>query len=721
MKTYRGGQGSAVAGAGCLFVALLASLSVAAADGSSATPVLSKGPALVRAETAAFLLSDQTGGPLEIDVLPLPGEPPDPANPAANPDALVETTFLVEVELEPWRAGPASVATDFFFYVLGERNRNLGHLARRLEIRPRAIAAPRLTFRIDLPLPSGTHRARALLRTDEGAFGMTEVPVVIGTSTDGSGEASSHSALPPLLQSRPGQRLLVPLENTPAKASSGPQLIGARPLPAVRPELGSTDPAVPVQVVLQDARGSGRVLRVTDTTTGDTQDLDLSPAPDRSAWWPGQTQQAQLDPLLLAPGSYRLEAFDLEAGRAISPATEVRVTAPASDPWAMLGQAAADPSNGSISTSRPPKAEEGTATNEAGETRRAAQKKKAPKKSALVRDYLEALDTLASGREGAALRTLTSLEARAVAARGSYDLNRLANAQASTLAAISQDSRQILLPVALLHLRATKAHYEGRRTFLSHHGERLVRGIAESLAETDEGSDQAARLLAILALQAQRRGTWLAAQQQFRRALEYDPDHAGSLLSLGTLKARMNLFPEAEELFTTLLDSTPEHAEARLRRALVRLRDGNRDVALAELRTLTRSAEDWVAVLATQELAREIARSDAELDAPLEDALQTLDRGLERWPGHPILNLQKAYLLDRLGNHEQAARLLPVLDQPRQGAFENERFQFNRWPFRELERDRTRLHQASRGQLERLAEALQELPGRGRRRATGAQ
>lgn len=719
---------------GAVGLLALAAVPAAGASGGSATPVQSTGPAVVRAETAALLLSDQTGGPIPIDVLPLPAGATDPE----NPEALVETTFLVETSIEPWRNGPALVTADLFLYVLGERNRNLGHLARRLEIHPRSVAAPRLTFRIDLPLPPGKHRARALLRTVGGAFGMTEVPVAIGPSPGDSGEATTRAALPPLLQSRPGQRLIVPLGGSAQDAEpSGPQVVGARPLPAVRPELGSTDAAVPVQVVVPDAGAltSGLTLRVVHTATGDKQDLDLSQAPAGDAWWPGHTLQAMLDPLLLVPGTYRLEVFDSEAGHPTSPATEVRVTAPASDPWAVLGQAPESASDGIKNTADINDTAGATNTTDTTNTadttspkttgrsstgpQKAPKAPKAPKKSTLVRDYLEVLDTLAAGREGAALHTLTSFETRAVAARGSYDLNRLANAQASTLAAISQESRQILLPVALLHLRATTSHYEGRRTFLSHHGERLVRGIAESLAETPAGRVHSAQLLGLLALQAQRRGTWLAAQQQFRLALEYDPAHVGSLLSLGTLKARMNLFEEAEDLFAALLTAAPDHAEGRLRRALVRLRDGDEENALPELRELSQSSEDWVAVLATQELVREITRAEAkaEPETSLEEALQVLDEGLRRWPEHPILNLQKAYLLDRQGNHVEAARLLPVLDQPRRDAFENERFLFNRWPHQELERDRSRLHLESRGQLQALAQALQALPGRGRRRA----
>lgn len=656
----------------------------------AAPPVVDLGPATVRAETAALLLSDQTGGTIDIAALAFA----DRASAAGPDEAQIETTFVVEVGLSSVRGVGQATTTasaadpftaDLFVYVLGDRNQNLGHVAHRLEIRPTALAANRLTLVTDLTLPAGNHRARILLRSFSGSFGLIEVPVLVGPLI-----------LPPLLPDSTPDRWVVRLGEPPPATT---WLGKGGPLPTARTELGSTDPPTPVDVVALGSPGPTAHfdLRITPLGGGEPRVLELIAAGDDEEQPKRHRYRTMLTPAQLAPGSHRVEVIDHQDRRSVSPSTEIVVMARVEDPWAVLGLSPEPESPWPARASMRP-----------------SERPKAPKKSALVQEYLAVLDELTEGRLEAALKALVEMETRAVAAAGASDLNRLENAQASTLAAILQQSRTALLPIAQLHLRCAAEHYDARRALLANHGERLIRGIAESLGSAPLEHSAAARIFGVLALQDLRRGAWLAAKQQFQTALEHDPHHLGSLLGLGTLQARGTYFDEAEELFTRILETNPKHDEARLRRASNRIRSGHSEDAISELESLRSSSEPWIAVLAVQELARAIIRSDPAAGPTHEHALQLLGEELERWPGHPVLTLQKAQILDSLGRIEDSSRLLRRLDQPAPETFENERFLYNRWPSLELEKDLDQLQSQAHTHIPDLARILRQLPERKR-------
>ena len=328
-----------------------------------------------------------------------------------------------------------------------------------------------------------------------------------------------------------------------------------------------------------------------------------------------------------------------------------------------------------------------------------------PRRREIAALYAGALRRLAGGERDAALAALYELESRALAGLAPEALRELQRAQAETVAAVVKRAPAALLPIVLLHADAVRGYRAAGRSALVAHSEIAVAGLARSLAARadQEGRCFALRILAGLAEELQRLGTLGRAEALYREALAIDPGDGGVALALAAVYERLGRFADAVE---TLGSSRRPGPEARLRLAvnLLRTRRPERGERL-----LRRLADDedagWVRVLAWQELAT------LELTRGAPDAAATvLRRALAGRPGHPALELQLAFVLDRLGRRDEAGVLLAALagGAPRPEA--GERSRYNEWPRPELGTRCPELETRAAEGREALARALE---GRG--------
>ncbi len=84
------------------------------------------------------------------------------------------------------------------------------------------------------------------------------------------------------------------------------------------------------------------------------------------------------------------------------------------------------------------------------------------------------------------------------------------------------------------------------------------------------------------------------------------------------------------------------------------------------------------------------------------------DESLGRWPGHPTLAVQRAYLLDRLGRGAEAVEQLRSADRGGTNAAD-ERLRFNDWPIADLEAGLADVRKEAEEVLEELALAVTAL------------
>lgn len=308
------------------------------------------------------------------------------------------------------------------------------------------------------------------------------------------------------------------------------------------------------------------------------------------------------------------------------------------------------------------------------------------------------------------VRSVARFEAEAVGGQAEHRIPRLRRGQLAVLERLARQDVETLVPALLLHHDVCRAHKRDRRTYLMHHAITVVRTIADRYAS--RADSVAARLVSAQAL-ASLGGHLQAAGQRsslalFHEALRHVPNHAASLLGLAAFREKLGgPYDDVIGHLGRLVKAHPDDREARLRLAVNQLRFARqgpgleagrlRKQARGHLATLVESPiNDWVFVLAAQELARTLSRRDG-----LSDAIGVLERASARMPEMQKLRLQLAFLYDRAQRPEAAQALLaemrgqPMTADPARG-------RYNRWPRRALEVDREALVAGAQRRTARL-------------------
>ncbi len=319
----------------------------------------------------------------------------------------------------------------------------------------------------------------------------------------------------------------------------------------------------------------------------------------------------------------------------------------------------------------------------------------------MVAGYADVLRQLAGGDQPAALRGLYELESRVLESSTLEDLEKVQN---GTLATLLKSAWPGLLPVILLHADAVRGYRAASRSGLAGHAERMVQRLTLTYAERVPGADarrDAVWILTQLAAEQRRQGTLSRAEALYRRALKIDPENGDVVLALAAVHERLGRYGEAVDVLESMSWNRLA-PEARLRLAMNLQRQRQRDEAERLLRRLSdRGRVDWIRVIACEELAKlELERGDAEA------AVRTLRRGLERWPGHPALEVQLAYVLDRLERPAEATELLEKIGGRALPHTPSERYRYNEWPRTELDDGRRELDERAAAGLDDLARAL---------------
>ncbi len=693
--------------AGILWLAGTVTSSLAAEH----TVVRTHREAVVEMRVAALIMSGQQGGALPIALAILPGvDDPESftamveidgaalldslladgvAEDGTDEDGTDEDRPITGRESAAIRSVAGPLVVDLFAYVLGDQLDVLDQQSVSLELDAVAhgevLAATGLKFFVPLALTAnavdGPRQLRVLARVGK-TFGLrgTEVKGMSGDPPQAWPPAFAEFDEPWLIAMPQGEVVLPP----PFGFGAGAVLPTSRALiVAGEPMLGQAFAApLPGSRLIALVRSPGDAAVVWPLEIGEREQVRSVTPFDAT---PFTVENADLDPglyeIALAWGPDSDELPDATKARASSSYVPVFIASPARTDARDLDRGVEQPELSPETRTK---------------KRRPPNRKLKELLARIATDYLSALRQLVAGERRAALATLSASETGVVEQLNADAVPILAAGQTSALASLTDSEWRAVLPAALLHLDLSQRYRRQHRFILTHHATQRVVELARAAATrlaTPEASVEAARTLAGLGSQYQLTGSLSQAKKLFDQALDL-ADDATALLGLATLQEKRGHFVEAVPALERLVTVQSEFPEGRLRLALNRIRTGRIKPARDDLRRLARQTDsDWVAVVAHQELARlEVERSDSRA------AVKLLRRGLQRWPGHPTLAIQLAYVLESQG---QGRASLELLTETRFASATaefaaRERSRYNAWS--------EQLPKANRHQLDLLAE-----------------
>lgn len=331
------------------------------------------------------------------------------------------------------------------------------------------------------------------------------------------------------------------------------------------------------------------------------------------------------------------------------------------------------------------------------------------------RSYESTLAQFAGGQRDAAFAALQELENRAVKGGAS---DQLIAAEKRVIAEIATRDPQALPALVLLHHDAFVSYRKRQRLQLASHALRMVVEISASPEMKAAGLP--VKRVASLAMTSLAGVAVLLnppdAIELLRRSIELDPANTDALLAAGAIYEKYGNYAEAVSALQRRVTIGPD-AEARLRLA-INLRRTGRDLEaeplLADLARPNAAEEQWVAILASQELANLLADHNR-----LGDAVARLREAAARHSGNGSLRIQLSYLLDRSGDPaaaldaaEDAARRVDAAGVGPNGA-PDPRLIYNRWPQHAFDGAESGMRQSAEPELPRLAMALGAVRGAG--------
>ena len=295
---------------------------------------------------------------------------------------------------------------------------------------------------------------------------------------------------------------------------------------------------------------------------------------------------------------------------------------------------------------------------------------------------------------------LVNLERQAVAGDEARLTSRLRRSQMKAARALAGKDPELYVPLIQLHTDTYRTHREMRRPYLVHHSQEMVRGLAEEYARQgdSEGSRvTAARALASLGGYLQADGRQ-ASMKLFYRSLELDPANEAALLGLAAFhEKRGGPYEESAKYLSRLVERRGTSREGRLRLAVNLLRIADHGTTPGRARYAEEAAEhlqrlldgpenDWIYSLAAQEAARRLAK-----DGERGQAIEVLEKAVERMPDEQKLHVHLTYLLDRgQRSYEAGKRARHLVDSLATQA-PAARGLYNQWPRQALDADRREL------------------------------
>ncbi|MEM7349390.1 MAG: hypothetical protein AAF657_01195 [Acidobacteriota bacterium] len=642
--------------------------------------------AIVDMRTAALIMSGQQGGALPVALAVLPQ--------VESPDQL---TVLVEVDgaalvaqeagAEPWRVDVHAYVLEGGFDVVEQQS-----LAFDLDPQRHGLLLAGTGLKIFLPLeiPTDDSLLRVLVRSGDD-FGLR------GLELAGE-EGGASRILQPIFSERDEPWLLAKPAGR-VVTLPPPFAVAARAaVPTVRP-VAPVDAAVSGLVFVRGEPQAGAELTALHRRPGEEAIRTPIKLGERTETPGLQTIAVVLPTEKLEPGVHEIVVGLAGAESAGVPAPSVL-----SPPVTLFIEAPKRPILGAV--------DEGDRVRSAGAPD--SELPKAQKK--LLREarraYRQALQYLVEDQRQIALATLQTAQTRVWKSLDADAIAVLDRAESGVLARLDPEDWSGALPVALLYLELGQTYRQEHRFILASYSAQKVVQIAEAharLAASQDAVGEAAQLIASLGSYSQLDGARSQAKRYYAAALEVSGEDPAALFGLATIYEKEGRFNEALPFFKRFVEAHPEHLEGRLRLAINQARGAKPASARRSLEKLGAQREaEWIALLAHQELARlEISQDRSR------QAAGVLRRALERWPAHPTLTIQQAYVLDAQGSLSASRTLLESLQSSTAAYAANERFRYNTWPADYLRALRRDLFELADARLADLRRWLADLPAVG--------
>lgn len=719
----------------------------------SVLSIPAEGPAVVKARTAALLMSEMSGGGVRTSVLALPGTLPDggpergeAVEGAGEDEGGARHPVWIKVEIDaaglladevgvepgdPEEGGTegggtepgVTIPVEVFFYALGRDSEVLDAFTVRFAldagVRGELLAGRGLAVAATLELPPGESRLRHLVWSEPSAgdqrFGLggttvrvpsTDPPSVLWIPErpdrwmwvrprDGAAMAwmptgSAPASLPVL---------------TAAEGSAGEVVawwrLEAPETRTARERLAAPFREGTVRLEPEEDPGRSQPREVVASAVEVPYDVLDSRGDGRG----GEVVRVGFAVPEVAPGRYRLILRPRD-GTSPLPVPVVVASPGAGEIWPRVlpaepAEEGEDPSAVPPSpVPQPPASGRRTVAQGPGEG-----------DAGYRRDYRTAVARLAGGDPEGAAAELARLEAEALQGLedGGLDaaLLRLVEVQRETAAELLGPEAEGAPALALLHAGAARHHFRASRWFLADRAVEQAVWLAEghaAIRDTRQARRDAAGLLVCLAADLRQAGRGSKAREMFRRSLDLEETDA-ALLGLAMLEERSGDVSEAVAALERLVERDPSHGEAQLRLAVNLIRLGRTEHARDLLRRLVRSVSpSWVRVVAFEELARiDLGRGDCV------GAVRVLRRALDHFPDQPQLAVQLAWALEcageRVASREVTAR---IVEQTRRGAPDGvcPRTRYTRWSEETLDPERRRLGELERRSRQALAVGL---------------
>lgn len=688
---------------------LICLLASAPASTTSEPPIEAFDAGGLEARSAALILSGQEGGAIQVAALPLTWSAPDPET--GNASVLV----LLEIDGESLLAVPGDekprdaeeILTEVHAYAVKPDGGLAGYFTQAFTFEPGLVARPDwagVRFVGRLEVPPGEYALRLLvLRRATDRFALKSEPFVVPEPDAGE----TARLLPPMFPSDPDAWLSVRMGD-PAESVEGTTAepwLSASPRPVVGPDEPRTF-FLAGRTPRGDITPADLTVRILNGPEGEElrrmEPASLQPVGDVDGW---STYESGLDPTDLPPGAYRVEIAHGDSGAVaglplwIAPEADEDGSdsaLPAPRVWtALLG--------------RPDTLTSPEAVPALDAERRMRKMRKAEMEA--FRDaYLSSLRHLIAGNLSEARSAIVEIE-RSKIEDGAREKD-IARGQMLAAEMLADEESESLVPLIRLHLELYLDHLERGDYLLATHSRRMMEVLLHLYVESSFSSQADAIAASALVGLGQRLlnvGNLVEARVIFDRALEHRRGHAAALLGRVSIDETLGEFESAARHLRTLVEHHPNHAEAWFRLAvnLQRIESRRPEEAQEIYRRLVNrdDVEEWIAVLAYEELARALA---ADRDIP--GAVSLLQRGLERFPEQSRLYIYLAALHDRAGRLREGREVLATLERRMATGgihtTDSPRFRYGEWPEHAFEESQRHFADIVSARLPRLAEAL---------------